>query len=47
MVPGRLLAPGFGFDYPHWPEAARELFGGGGPTAREGEGGTHTRFAGG
>lgn len=25
VVPGRLLQEGFTFDYPHWPEAAREL----------------------
>jgi uncharacterized protein (TIGR01777 family) len=25
VVPGRLVADGFQFEYPHWPEAAREL----------------------
>jgi NAD dependent epimerase/dehydratase family enzyme len=25
VVPGRLLKSGFGFDFPGWPEAAREL----------------------
>src|SRR5262249_42924634 len=25
VVPTRLLDAGFAFDYPHWPEAAREL----------------------
>jgi NAD dependent epimerase/dehydratase family enzyme len=25
VTPGRLLAGGFKFDYPAWPEAAREL----------------------
>ena len=25
VVPGRLLAGGFAFDYPEWPAAAREL----------------------
>jgi NAD dependent epimerase/dehydratase family enzyme len=25
VVPGRLLAAGFEFEYPSWPEAAQEL----------------------
>ncbi len=25
VVPGRLLEAGFAFDYPEWPDAAREL----------------------
>ena len=25
VVPGRLLAAGFAFEYPEWPAAAREL----------------------
>ena len=25
VVPGRLLAAGFDFSYPRWPEAARDL----------------------
>lgn len=27
VVPGRLLADGFRFDFPHWPAAASELCG--------------------
>ena len=44
VVPGRLLAAGFVFDFPTWPEAARDLCG---RWRRHGERGTGTFISGG